>query len=394
MFATQARAVDGGRALLETTAETLRALVPYALLAVVGVELALLTAFLPDTAGRFLHGPTADFHNLYQPAHNRELPGMYSPFLVVVLYPIALLPEMDAYRVFFALNVASLVGLSLVMQRGVRPFEAKVAVALAPLALPQAHWALRLGHVTPILALVVLASLLLLQTRPARGAALLAFVSIKPQYLIAPVAYLAWKRRFRLLAITVAVSAALAIAGFAVIGPDSVRQFVSYYLDWGPNSSDNLLPVQQSWMISWAGFQLSLGQEANPLLTLDLIMLSLATALFAWTRTSAAGGAAVTALMLIPLTPYAQFYDGALVLVAIALILRTGLSATMRAALCGGLYLAAIATQANIPFPVKNVLGPAQSNGVYWLAPAFVVAVAIFAVLNERRTRREESATW
>ena len=390
MFATQVRAVDGRLALLETTAESLRALAPYALLAAIGVELALLTAFLPNTVDRFLHGPTADFHNLYQPAHNRELPGLYSPFLVVLLYPIALLPEMDAYRVFFVFNAACLVGLALIMQRAVRPFEAKVAVALAPLALPQVHWALRLGHVTPALALVTLASLLLLQTRPTRGAAMLALVSIKPQYLIAPVIFLAWKRRVRLLAITTVSSGVLACAGFAVIGPGSVSQFVSYYLDWGPNSTDNLLPVQKSWMISWTGVQLSLGHQANPLLTFDLIALSLAVALFAWTRTDGVGSAAVTALMLIPLTPYAQFYDGALVLVAIALVLLTDLPALTRAAICGALYVAAVATQASIPFPVKDVLGPAQSNSVYWLAPALVLAAAAFAILGTRRGRATE----
>ena len=288
MIATRVRTTSGLAALLDTAAPAFRALTPYALLAVVGVELALLTAFLPDTADRFLHGPSGDFHNLYEPAHNRELPGLYSPFLVIVLYTIALLPEMGAYRVFFGLNIVSLVAIALLMQGGVRSLEAKVAVALAPLTLPQVHWALRLGHVTPMIALLLVASLLMLPTRPQRAAALLAFVSIKPQYLIAPLLFLCWKRRFRLASITVTTSALLAGAGFAAIGPDSVRQFVSYYLDWGPNSTDNLLPVQQSWMISWTGFQLSLGHQANPLLTLDLIILSLAVALFAWARTDSA----------------------------------------------------------------------------------------------------------
>ncbi|MBI5289261.1 MAG: DUF2029 domain-containing protein [Chloroflexi bacterium] len=394
MFATRVRTTSSLAAVLDAAVPGFRALAPYALLAIVGVELALLTAFLPGTVDRSLHGPTADFHNLYGPAHNRELPGLYSPFLVVLLYPIALLPEMDAYRVFFGLNVACLVAVALVMQGGVRSFEAKAAVALAPVALPQVHWALRLGHLTPIIALLLIASLMLLQTRPRHAAALLALVSIKPQYLIAPVLFLFWKRRFRLVAIVIATSALLAGLGFAVIGPDSVRQFVAYYLDWGPNSTDNLLPVQQSWMISWTGFQLSLGQPANPLLTLDLVILSLGVALFAWARTAGAASAAVTGLMLIPLTPYAQFYDGALVLVAIALILRTDTPVMVRGALSAALYLAAVATQASIPFPVKDVLGPAHTNGIYWLAPALVLSAATFAIFTVRASNPKEGAPW
>ena len=64
--------------------------------------------------------------------HNRELPGLYSPFLVVLLYPLALLPEMAAYRVFFAVNVGCVVGVALIMQSAVRSFEARTAIALAP----------------------------------------------------------------------------------------------------------------------------------------------------------------------------------------------------------------------------------------------------------------------
>jgi|CXWL01.1.fsa_nt_gi energy-converting hydrogenase Eha subunit C len=370
----------------------LAAVAPFGLLAFVGLELALLTAFLGDTVNSFLHGPTADFHNLYEVAHNRELPGLYSPFLVVLLYPIALLPEMAAYRVFFALNVGCVIGIALMMPTAVRSFEARTALALAPLALPQLHWALRLGHLTPAICFIALLALVTLHRRPVRGVIMLALLSIKPQYLIAPMAYLVWKRYFRLAAIVVGASALLAAAGFALIGPSSIGQFVSYYLDWGPNSADNLLPVQQSWMVSWPGFQISLGNEAHPLITIDLILLSLAVALFAWTRADAASSAAVTGLMLIPLTPYAQFYDGALVLVGIALLLRTHLSNTLKAALCIGLYGAALATQANVDFPTKDLLAAAHTDGVFWLAPALVAAATVLAVAGVHRTTPEGAA--
>ncbi len=362
------------------------AFAPFGLLALIGLEFALLTAFLPDTLNSFIHGPTADFHNLYEPAHNRDLPGLYSPFLVVLLYPIALLPEMAAYRVFFALNVGCAVGVALIMQGAVRSFEARTVVALAPFALPQMHWALRLGHLTPAIALLALLSLVVLQHRPIRGAMMLALLSIKPQYVIAPMAFLVWKRHFRLAAIVAGTSAVLALIGFALIGPSSIGQFVSYYLDWGPNSSDNLLPVQQSWLVSWPGFQISLGREAHSLITIDLILLSLAVAMFAWARTDAASSAAVVGLMLIPLTPYAQFYDGALVLVGIALILRTALPTAVRAGLAIGLYGAALATQANVDWPSKDLLGAAHTEGIFWLAPALVATAAVLAISGTRRT--------
>ena len=187
-------------------------------------------------------------------------------------------------------------------------------------------------------------------------------------------------------------SALLAAAGFAVIGPSSIGQFVSYYLDWGPNSSDNLLPVQQSWLVSWPGFQISLGREPHPLITIDLILLSLAVAMFAWARIDAASSVAVVGLMLIPLTPYAQFYDGALVLVGIALVLRTGLSTALKAGLSIGLYAAALVTQANVDFPTKDLLASAQANGVFWLAPALVAAAAVLAIAGARRSPPEGAA--
>ena len=45
-----------------------------------------------------------------------------------------------------------------------------------------------------------------------------------------------------------------------------------------------------------------------------------------------------------------------------------------------GLYAAAVVTQSNVVFPVKDVLGPAYTHGVYWLAPAMVAATALLAL--------------
>lgn len=381
-------AITSPRRTIQLDAARVVALVtPYALLVAIGVELALLTAFMPDTVDRFLHGPTSDFHNLYEVARNRSVPGLYSPFLVVMLYPLAQLPEMVAFRIFFALNVAAIVGIALIAQHAVRSLEAKTVVALAAFALPQMHWALRLGHLTPMLALVLLAALIMLHSHPKRAAAMLAFLSIKPQYLIAPVAYLVIKRQFQLVAIVASTAAGLAALGFALIGPSGVAEFASLYLDWGPNSSDNLLPVQQSWMISWTGVQISLGREANPLITFDLILLSLAIAAVAWLRSDQHRAVAAVGLMLLPLTPYAQFYDGALVLVPMALILRTDLAASIKSAFCAALFVAAVVTQTNVNFPATDVLGAAYTHGFFWLTPALVVTTLALALIPRGDTQ-------
>jgi hypothetical protein len=298
---------------------------------------------------------------------------------------------MSAFRAFFALNLLCVVALGVLMATTAQGWAARAALFLAPLALPQVHWALRLGHLTPVLLLVALTALLLLRSRPRAAALLLALLSLKPQYLIAPALYLAWRRRFGVLATTIVSAGALALAGFAVLGPGAFADFLALYLDWGPDSTDNLLPVQQSWMISWTGVQVSMGVEPNPLITLDFILLSAAIAILAWARAHEAAGIAAVGLMFIPLAPYAQFYDGAFVLVGIALILRAGLAPMLSATLCAGLYLAAIVTQSNVNFPVKDVLGPAASTGFYWLAPALVLATGIIAAAAQRRPSIKEA---
>jgi hypothetical protein len=63
----------------------------------------------------------------------------------------------------------------------------------------------------------------------------------------------------------------------------------------------------------------------------------------------------------------------------------------LSATLCAGLYLAAIVTQSNVNFPVKDVLGPAASTGFYWLAPALVLATGIIAAAAQRRPSIKEA---
>ena len=149
------------------------ALARLAMFAAIGIELAVLAAFLPDTVARFWSGQPGDFGNLYVRARHLDLMGLYSPVLTPLLYPISLFGLEAAYRIFFCINVAAVLTIAWLAQRPLQQPEARVAAALAVIALPQVHWALRFGHTTPLLALVALGGLMLVQRRPVLGAVLL-----------------------------------------------------------------------------------------------------------------------------------------------------------------------------------------------------------------------------
>jgi hypothetical protein len=354
----------------------------------IGVELAVLVAFAPDTLHRGWHGPTGDFHNLYVRGRDLELMGMYSPILTPLLYPLHWLGELNAYRAMFAANAIALCTMAYIAQRHVASAEAKIAVSLAIISLPQMHWALRLGHLTPMLGLCALCGLMLSERAPRIASLVLSVLSIKPQYAIAPFLQLLRQRRFSLAATMLASAAAMACIGFATIGFGAVREFLSLYLDWGSNSADDLLPIQQSWMYSWPGVQISLGYEPHPVITFDLMLLSLAIVTLAWLRTDARAGACVTAFAMLLFTPYSQFYDFGLIAVGIALLPRCRMAPAVAGAIIAGLWVAAVATQANTIYPTKDLLGPAQTDGVYWLTPAILVAIGAIAVAGTGRSTK------
>jgi hypothetical protein len=354
-----------------------------ALLAAIGVELAVLAAWLPDTL-RYWDGPSGDFGNLYERAAELRLMNMYNPGLTLALYPLTFSGELGAFRVMFALNAACLIWVAFVAQRGLPTTEARAAVALAIVSLPQMHWALRLGHLTPLLAAAALAGFVLMERRPKTAALVLSLLSFKPQYAVAPFAWLLVRRRFVLCGLMLGAAAAMAVAGFLAIGVGAVRDFVLLYADWGANSGDNLLPVQQSWMYSWPGVQASFGFEPHPLLTFDLLLLSAGVVVVAWARTPAALAPVVTACAMLLLTPYAQFYDFGLVVVAMALLVRARAAVWLTATVVVAMYVAAVVTQANTIFPSRDLLGGASTDGVYWLTPVLLASVALLALVGRR----------
>lgn len=350
-------------------------------IAAIGVELAVLVAWAPDTLRYFRAGPIGDFRNFYEPARDLRLVGLYNPVLAPALYPLHWLGALNAYRALFVANWIAVLWIAWTAQRGASTPESRVAVALAVISLPQMHWAIRLGHFTPLLAAAALGGLLLACRRPRAGAIVLSLLSLKPQYAAAPFLHLARRRRSDA-ALMLGAAAAMAFVGFAAIGFASVRTYLSLMFDWGPQSADNLLPVQQSWLYSWPGVQISLGMEPLPPITFALIAMSFAFVILAWLRTDAIGGACVTAFAMLLLTPYSQFYDFALVVVGLALLLRCGIAPAAKAAMFAGLYGAALYTQSVTIFPAGDAFGAGGTDGPYIITPAVLGAVAALAVFG------------
>jgi len=373
------------------------------LLALVGIELAALVALLPDTAVIWWQGkPSPDFQLLLNAARDLKPNGLYSPGLSLLLYPLTILDEANAYRVYTGLGALAVVAIAYLAQRGIRPVEARVAVALGVISVPQMHWALRFGHLTPFLALAALGGFLLLRRRPYLAGLCFAFLVLKPQYAPVPALYLLWTRNGRALAGLLGGAVVLETAGFAAAGFGEIGPYVSGLLDLGSDSRDNLLAVQQAWQYAWPGFLISAGLEANPLLVMDALALSLAAVMLVWLRGNAPTAAAATALGMLLVAPYANFYDWGLLVVAGALLLKADIRwKSLLPVITVGLYVALIATQAATPWPIKGLeinvvqtgdqlslaVGDIGTRGLYWVTPAALAAVCFLAVAAQRAGR-------
>jgi len=373
------------------------------LLALVGIELAALVALLPDTVAIWREGrPSPDFQLLLNAARDLKPNGLYSPGLSLLLYPLTLLDEVNAYRVYTGLGALAVVAVAYLAQRGIRPVEARLAVALGIISVPQMHWALRFGHLTPFLALAALGGFLLLRRRPYLAGLCFAFLVVKPQYAPIPALYLLWTRNGRALVALLAGAAVLETAGFAAAGFGEIGPYVKGLLDLGSDSRDNLLAVQQAWQYAWPGFLISAGLDSNPLLVADALALSLAAVMLVWLRGNAPTAMAAAALGMLLVAPYANFYDWGLLVVAGALLLRADVRwKSLLPVVIVGLYVALIATQAATPWPIKGLevsvvqtgdqlslaVADIGTRGLYWVTPAALAAVCFLAVAAQRGGR-------
>ncbi|MCH8849640.1 MAG: DUF2029 domain-containing protein [Chloroflexi bacterium] len=370
-----------------------------ALLAVIGIELAVMATLWPDTLSAWWHADTTgDFPAFYRAAEELRPHGFYSPALSVLLYPLTFLSIPAAYRVYLALGAVSLAATAFLAQQAVRSPEARVAVVLGVLSIPQLHWALRLGHMTNMLVLAALGGFLLLRRHPILAGLCFAFLILKPQFALVPALYLVWTRNGKALAAMVLGAAALELGGFAITGFGAIGAYLSGFLNWGADARDNLIPHQQSWQYSWQGFLISMGRDPNPLIAFDLALVSLAVVALAWARTRESVALVAAALGMLLVTPFANFYDWGLLVVAGALLIRA--QVPWKAAVpvtLAGLYALLLVSQQATPFPAVDIelagFGPdgqaliapiSQTLGIYWITPAALVAVALLAAMGGR----------
>ncbi len=394
-----------------TFADLRSVVVPALLFATIGVELMMLVAWLPDTLGvwfRPVENGYGDFPLFYRNASAFYLNGFYSPGLAVLMHPLTYLGMRAAFGVYFGINVAALAGVAFIAQRSAGSAPAKVAVVLGVFALPQTHWALRVGHFTEILAFAALAGLLLSDRKPVAAGICIAVLALKPQYLPVPLLYLLWSRNWRTLGVTVGALASLGLAGIAVFAlrtphAGSLFSYISDFYGSGLQHTANFLTIgqqdqsyQQGWQYSWYGFLLSSGIDPNPLLAAELFAISAGVMVLAWWKCTPSVAKVATALGMLLLTPHSSFYNWSMLAVAGALLLRSDLRPRyLTAILMGGMCLAAAATQNATPFPLPvDVYRPAATLGLYWVQPAALVSMFVLVIFGRQsRVNTNEADT-
>ena len=373
------------------------AAVKFLLFAVIGVELMTLAAWLPDTLGRWISpNPAAisDFTNFYNHAETANSVGLYSSGLVLLMRPLTWLDLTAAYQVYFVINASALLAVAYLAQRPVKRPEAKVAVFLAVIALPQAHWALRTGHFVPVLALLALSGFLLAERRPVIAGICFGLLALKPQYLPIPILYLLWTRNWHALAGAGGSLIVLSGVGMAFIGPDAFFAQIEHMMSISLDQSQIYLPAQQTWQYSWQGFLISAGIEPTPVFTIYLIALSLGAAMVAWTTGTPSIVKVAAALAMLLVAPYSSFYNWSMIAVAGALLLRSDLRprALVPILLTTGVLAAAV-TQKATPYPTLEVLGldvvaRGGTYGIYWLPPFALGTLLLLAFAGRRRIQQ------
>ena len=371
------------------------------LLVLIGVELAVLVAWLPDTFMLWWSADEPnDFAAFYGYAKELSPAGLYSPRLSLLLHPLTYLDLPNAYRAYTTLAVLALLATAYLAQRGIGSWEGRLAVVLGVLSIPQMHWALRIGHLTPFLALAALSGFLLLRRHPILAGLCFALLTIKPQYAVIPGLYLLWTRNGRALAAMLAAVAAMELVAFAAAGFDTISSYMSTVFDWGVDTRDDRFAFK-TWQYSWPGFLISAGFQPNPLVIFDLIVLSLAAIVLVWMRGGQSLALPAAALGMLLVTPYANFYDWGILVVAGALLLRAQVPwKRLLPAVTIGLYFTLIVTQTATNFPAIDVelggVGPAgeflpalygdfsPALGVYWITPVALAVVFLLALLGRR----------
>lgn len=380
-----------------------------ALFAVIGIELMVLATWTPETLRVWFdpekHG-YGDFKVFFANAKSLSLTNMYSPGLALLLHPLTKLPMDTAFAIYTGVNVAALGGVAYAAQRGVAAMPAKIAVALGVFALPQTHWALRVGHFTEIMALAALCGLLLSDRRPVVAGVCIAVLALKPQYLPVPLLYLLVTRNWRAFGTATGGLALLGLAGVAAMSlrePSGIGMFgytASYYVESAPDIVRYITVGQgdanytQSWQYSWYGFLASIDVDRNPLVAMALTALSLAGVLVAWRRCTPSVAKVAAALGMLLVTPHTTFYNWSMLSVAFVLLLHSDLRPRwLVPSLVAMMAVAAAATQDATPWPLPlDRYRPAGTLGVYWIQPAALASIFALAIAGRRGDTQPENS--
>lgn len=356
--------------------------------AAIGVEVMTLAAWLPETARKWWDPDRygySDFDMFYLDSKAGAPTGQYNVGIAFLMKSLTWLDMRTAYQVYVAVNFAAMLGVALLAQRAVRSLPVKTAIVLGVIALPQTQWVLRIGHFTPVLALLALSGLLLVDRRPMTAGVLFGAIVLKPQYLPVLLLYLVWTRRWRALAGVALVFAVLTASGIAVVGFDGLLTQLRALPRAKLDHSGLLTGTQQAWQYSWQGFLISAGIEPNALVTADLMALSLASVILVWWKGTASAAKVAAALGMLLLVPYSTFYNWCLIVVPGALLLRTELRPSwLKPVLLVGGAIAAAATQKATPFPASDLFAPAETYGLYWIQPAALLTVFVLAIAARR----------
>jgi Glycosyltransferase family 87 len=314
----------------------------------------------------------------------RALKGNFrSPPSVLFLYiPLSYAGHDLAYEIAFFVLAAASIALAAWTASYFSSWPARLAVALAILALPILQLALRLSQPSAIYALALLAGFILdRRKRPTLAGAAFAIVSMKPQFLVLPMVLLAVNGSTRTVVWTAIFSSAAFLAGAALVGPQAMIHYFELNFEL---LTDGPALLQEAWMYNWQGFALALTGEPQ---RLPAAMLSLATLLalgVVWMR-RLPGIPAITIATSLLAAPYVLFYDWIILAAAGALAAcaltewrqRVWLGVIMLL-VAGGVW----ATQDDLPV-FGNRSGGIPSGVIYWSTASLALALMVAAVAFE-----------
>ena len=227
-----------GLSTWRTDVARLRPLLPFVLFVVIGIELMTLVAWLPDTFRVWWNvDDVGDFRAFYENASSSSPTNLYGTGLTFLMRPLTWLDMAPAFRIYFAINAAATLGVAYLAQRGVRSVEARVAVFLGVIALPQTQWVLRTGHFSMVLAFFALSGFLLAERRPVLAGVCFAMLALKPQYLPVPLLYLLWSRNGRALLGAGGTLLLLSVAGMLTVRVDPFFAQIQRILNRPPGHS-------------------------------------------------------------------------------------------------------------------------------------------------------------